>query len=94
MKAAKDFITVEDSGRGNAPARHSGVDDVLEGLDGADGLGITDGLNSALALLRDASSTAVVDAALWDFREAADFAGTAEECSRVLDYLQLVAAVP
>ena len=92
MKAARDFITVEDSGRGNAPARHSGADDALEGLDGADGLGITVGLNGALALLREMASTAVADAALWDFREAADFAGTVEECSRVLEYLQIAAA--
>ena len=29
---------------------------------------------------------------MWDFREAADFAGTVEEFSRVVEYLQLVAA--
>ena len=45
-----------------------------------------------LALLRDASSTAAGDAALWGFREAADFAGTVEEFSRTVEYLQLVAA--
>ena len=50
------------------------------------------GVDTALALLRDAGSTAAGDAALWDLREAADFAGTVEEFSRVVEYLQLVAA--
>ncbi len=39
-----------------------------------------------------ASSTAAGDAALWGFREASDFAGTVEEFSRIVEYLQLVAA--
>ena len=50
------------------------------------------GVDTALALVREVSSTAAGDAALWDFREAADFAGTVEELSRALDYLQVVAA--
>ena len=49
-------------------------------------------MDTALALVREVASTAAGDAALWDFREAADFAGTVEELSRALDYLQLVAA--
>ncbi|WP_346926655.1 DUF222 domain-containing protein, partial [uncultured Arthrobacter sp.] len=79
MKAARDFIAVEDSGRGIAPAGPSGVAGVQ-------------GVDTALALVREVASTAAGDAALWDFREAADFAGTVEELSRALDYLQLVAA--
>ena len=79
MEAVRDFIAVEDSGRGIAPAGPSGVAGVQ-------------GVDTALALLREAASTAAGDAALWDFREAADFAGTVEELSRVLEYLQLVAA--
>ncbi|KQN86480.1 hypothetical protein ASE96_12955 [Arthrobacter sp. Leaf69] len=75
----RDFIAVEDSGRGIAPAGPSGVAGVA-------------GMDSALALLREAAATAVGDAALWDFREAADFAGTVEELSRVAEYLQVVAA--
>ena len=79
MEAVRDFIAVEDSGRGIAPAGPSGVAGVQ-------------GVDTALALVREAASTAAGDAALWDFREAADFAGTVEELSRALDYLQLVAA--
>ncbi|WP_344368067.1 DUF222 domain-containing protein [Arthrobacter humicola] len=37
-------------------------------------------------------STAVQDAALWDFRAASDFAGGVEELSRRVEFLQLVAA--
>ena len=36
--------------------------------------------------------TAVEDAALLGFQAASDFAGTVEELSRVMEYLQLVAA--
>ncbi|MFY9635922.1 MAG: hypothetical protein WAL27_14470, partial [Cellulosimicrobium cellulans] len=91
MKAARDFITFEDPGRGNAPAGCAGAGRVEE-MHSADSLVSTDSLNGALALLRDASSTAVGDAALMGFREAADFAGTVEEFSRLAEYLQLVAA--
>ena len=91
METVRDFIAVEGSGQGNALAGQSGAGRVEE-LHCADGLVSTDSLNSALALLRDAGSTAAGDAALWDFREAADFAGTVEEFSRVVEYLQLVAA--
>ncbi len=79
MEAVRDFIAVEDSGRGIAPAGPSGVAGVQ-------------GVDTALALVREVASTAAEDAALWDFREAADFAGTVEELSRALDYLQLVGA--
>ena len=63
MEAVRDFIAVEDSGRGIAPAGPSGVAGVQ-------------GVDTALALLREAASTAAGDAALWNFREAAHFAGT------------------
>ena len=79
MEAVRDFIAVEDSGRGIAPAGPSGVAGVQ-------------GVDTALALVREVASTAAGDAALWDFREAADFAGTVEELSRFLEYLQLVGA--
>ncbi|MET4134401.1 DUF222 domain-containing protein [Pseudarthrobacter sp. PvP090] len=79
MEAARDFITVEDSGRGIAPAGPSGVAR-MEGVD------------AALATLREVGLTAVEDAALLGFQTASDFAGTVEELSRVMEYLQLVAA--
>ena len=59
------------------------------GTSGAAGM---EGVDAALALLREVGLTAAADAALWDFREASDFAGTVEEVSRVMEYLQLVAA--
>ncbi|MEC5191802.1 MULTISPECIES: HNH endonuclease [unclassified Arthrobacter] len=50
------------------------------------------GVDDALATLRAVSLTAVGDAALLGFQAASDFAGTVEEASRVVEYLQLVAA--
>ena len=79
MEAVRDFIAVEDSGRGIAPAGTSGVAGV-------------EGVDAALALLREVGLTAAADATLWGFREASDFAGRVEEFSRVMEYLQLVAA--
>ena len=88
MKAGRDFITVENSVRGNAPDEHSGA-----GRTGGRESGVAaDGLDAALALLRDASSTAIEDSAFLGFQEASDFAGTVEELSRAVDYLHLVAA--
>jgi hypothetical protein len=49
-------------------------------------------LARSLELLRTLSSTAVADAALLSFREAADFADNVEEVSRAVEYLQIVAA--
>ncbi|MGO4191853.1 DUF222 domain-containing protein [Arthrobacter sp. YAF17] len=49
-------------------------------------------LETALALLRSCTATALPDAALFGVTEAADFAGRVEELSRVADFLQLVAA--
>ena len=50
------------------------------------------GMDTALAALRAVSSTAVEEAGSWGFRAAADFAGSVEELSRTVEYLQLVAA--
>jgi hypothetical protein len=69
--------------RGTDPAPHSGVDHALAARSG---------LDVALALLRDVSSTAVEDAGSWGFRAASDFAGQVEEVSRTAEFLQLVAA--
>jgi hypothetical protein len=49
-------------------------------------------LARSLELLKTLGSTAVADAALLDFREAADFAAGVEEISRAVEYLQVVAA--
>ena len=57
----------------------------------ADGGGSGD-LARCLELLRTLSSTAVDDAAVSNFREAADFAAGVEEISRAAEYLQIVAA--
>ncbi len=50
------------------------------------------GVDAAVAALRAVSSTAVEDAGSWGFRAASDFAGSVEELSRTVEYLQLVAA--
>ena len=57
----------------------------------SDGGGSGD-LSGCLELLRTLGSTAVDDAALLSFREAADFADKVEEISRAAEYLQIVAA--
>ncbi|MEQ4520961.1 DUF222 domain-containing protein [Pseudarthrobacter sp. B907] len=49
-------------------------------------------VDSILEQLRGFCATAVGDAALMDFGEAAEFAGRVEEISRAAEYLQLVAA--
>ncbi|MDR6504976.1 DUF222 domain-containing protein [Arthrobacter oryzae] len=49
-------------------------------------------LSRCLELLRGLGSTAVRDAALLSFREAADFAANVEDVSRAVEYLQIVAA--
>ncbi|MGO4193663.1 DUF222 domain-containing protein, partial [Arthrobacter sp. YAF17] len=97
MKAAKDFITVEDPARGTTPAGHSGegrVEDVggQPGADSADSVDVMFGVDGALAALRGVGATAIGDSALWGFREASDFAGQVEELSRTVEYLQLVGA--
>ncbi|KIS29189.1 HNH endonuclease [Arthrobacter sp. SPG23] len=57
----------------------------------SDGGGSGD-LAGCRALLVSLSSTAVADAAVMRFREAADFAANVEEISRAAEYLQVVAA--
>ncbi|MDN4646594.1 HNH endonuclease, partial [Arthrobacter sp. PsM3] len=69
-------MDLQDTDRGTAQPGASGV----HGVDGA------------LAVLRDVSSTAVQVAAFRGFQAASDFAGTVEELSRRVEYLQLVAA--
>ncbi|MET4135306.1 DUF222 domain-containing protein [Pseudarthrobacter sp. PvP090] len=84
METVRDFIPFEDTdrvaehstGRGATRAGQSGLD----------------GVDEALATLREVGLTAVEDAALLGFQAASDFAGTVEELSRVMEYLQLVAA--
>jgi hypothetical protein len=61
------------------------------GRSGPDGDGSGE-LARVLELLKGLRSTAVADAALLDFREAADFAADVEEISRAVEYLQIVAA--
>ena len=50
------------------------------------------GVDGALAVLRDVSATAVEDVACWGLKAASDFAGSVEELSRTVEYLQVVAA--
>ncbi|MDI3214110.1 hypothetical protein QK291_19015, partial [Arthrobacter sp. AL12] len=84
METVRDFIPFQDTdrdaefstGRGACRAGQPGID----------------GVNDALATLREVGLTAVQDAALLGFQAASDFAGTVEEISRVMEYLQLVAA--
>src|SRR6478672_5931016 len=49
-------------------------------------------LGNVVSQLRELCATAVQDAALFGFQEAAEFAGQVEEISRAAEYLQLVAA--
>ncbi|WP_024365008.1 HNH endonuclease signature motif containing protein [Arthrobacter sp. TB 26] len=88
MKASEDFIPLQATRPGAGillgiprlpPVPHA-ADDVDCALDGA------------LALLRSSHGTALRDAALFGVTEASDFAGGVEELSRIVDYLQLVAA--
>jgi hypothetical protein len=73
--------------------RHLGVppEPPTAGAIPSDGDG-SGGLGRSLELLKNLSTTASADAALFDFREASDFAGQVEELSRTMEYLQLVAA--
>src|SRR5690242_8566240 len=50
------------------------------------------GLDLAVAAMDALRSTAVADARSFGFLDAADFAGTVEEISRTVEFLQLVAA--
>ncbi|MCI9872129.1 DUF222 domain-containing protein [Arthrobacter humicola] len=81
MEAVRDFIR-----------DFTACGDKAQGTDrGAAPVGQS-GLDAALAALRAVGSTAVEDAGSWGFRAASDFAGSVEEVSRAVEYLQLVAA--
>ena len=84
METVRDFIPFEGTDR---DAEHS----TDRGTSRAGQPGI-DGVAEALAILREVGLTAVEDAALLGFQAASDFAGTVEELSRSMEYLQLVAA--
>ncbi|MGY3317572.1 DUF222 domain-containing protein [Arthrobacter sp. TE12232] len=97
MEAARGFIPLGDDGQGTdrctGRAAGCGADPGTR-LDAGGGTGPAgrSGVDVALAALEAVGSTAVQDAALWDFRAAADFAGRVEELSRRVEFLQLVAA--
>ncbi len=88
MKASEDFIPLQATRPGSGmllgiprlPAGPHAADDVDCALDGA------------LVLLRSSNGTALSVAAMFGVTEASDFAGRVEELSRMVDYLQLVAA--
>jgi len=81
MEAARDLLPFRDPDRATGKGAGHGTARVRH-----------PGVDGALAVLRELSSTAVEDAALFGFRAASDFAGRVEELSRAVEYLQLVAA--
>ncbi|MEY9775474.1 DUF222 domain-containing protein [Arthrobacter sp. MW3 TE3886] len=81
MEAVRDFI------RDFSPCG-----DEAQGTDRGAATVRQSGMDAAVAALRAVSSTAVEEAGSWGFRAAADFAGSVEELSRTVEYLQLVAA--
>ncbi|WP_237563227.1 HNH endonuclease signature motif containing protein [Arthrobacter sp. H-02-3] len=97
MEAARGFIPFGDDGQGTDGCTGRAAGCGADPGTGRDAGGGTDlagwsGVGVALAALEAVGSTAVQDAALWDFRAAADFAGRVEELSRRAEFLQLVAA--
>ena len=93
MEAARDFIPFEDdgpgtercTGRGTVCAADPGAD---HGMDPV----LSSGVDGVLAALQALGSSAVQDAALFDFRAASVFADGVEDLSRYVEYLQVVAA--
>ena len=88
MEAIGDFIPVQ--------ATRPGAD-ILQGFPllspvPSEAVDVDCALETALALLRSCTGTAAQDAALFGVTEASDYAGRVEELSRVVDFLQLVAA--
>jgi hypothetical protein len=81
MEAVRDFI-------GDFTACGDGA----QGTDRGAAPARQSGMDAALAALRAVGSTAAQDAGSWGFRAASDFAGSVEELSRTVEYLQLVAA--
>jgi hypothetical protein len=55
-------------------------------------LAVGDAVESALAMLQSASRTVCAEAERFGLLEASDFAGSVEDLSRTMEYLQLVAA--
>ncbi|WP_237563469.1 HNH endonuclease signature motif containing protein, partial [Arthrobacter sp. H-02-3] len=97
MEAARGFIPFGDDGQGTdrcaGRAAGCGADPGTgRGACAGSGPARWSGVGVALAALEAVGSTAVQDAALWDFRAASDFAGRVEELSRRAEFLQLVAA--
>ncbi|PVZ53645.1 DUF222 domain-containing protein, partial [Arthrobacter sp. H-02-3] len=97
MEAARGFIPFGDDGQGTdgctGRAAGCGADPGTgRGACAGSGPAGRSGVDVALAALEAVGSTAVQDAALWDFRAASDFAGRVEELSRRVEFLQLVAA--
>ena len=84
MEAVRDFIPFQDTDR--VAERSTGLGATRAGQPGVERL------DDVLATLRAVALTAVEDAALLGFQAASDFAGTVEELSRFMEYLQLVAA--
>lgn len=100
MEAARDFISSPDSGSGGPESARAGLRDAAwADADRADGdslcphsLAPEAGVGAALALLRQATPTAVQDAAMLGFQAAADLAAVTEELFRLTEYWQLVSA--
>ncbi|MGY3380253.1 hypothetical protein ACVWYS_002210 [Arthrobacter sp. TE12231] len=97
MEAARDFIPLGDDGQGTdrctGRAAGCGADPGTDrGACAGSGPAGRSGVDVALAALEAVGSTALQDAASWDFRAAADFAGRVEKLSRRAEFLQLVAA--
>ncbi|GAA5189898.1 hypothetical protein GCM10023346_05680 [Arthrobacter gyeryongensis] len=74
------------------PARHAQFQNPARLQNPATAPSPAGGLDLAVAAMDALRSTAVADARSFGFPEAADFAGTVEEISRTVEFLQLVAA--
>src|SRR6478735_8739320 len=81
MEAVRDFIR-----------DFTACGDEAQGTDRGAAPARQSGMDAALAALRAVGSTAAQDAGSWGFQAASDFAGSVEELSRTVEYLQLVAA--
>ncbi|MFJ4028494.1 hypothetical protein ACIPWF_14055, partial [Paenarthrobacter sp. NPDC089989] len=64
----------------------------LGALGGGLGASLSDVLDDGATALETLRATALPAAGLFDFGEAADFAGRVEELARTIEYLQIVAA--
>ncbi|MFI2564876.1 hypothetical protein [Paenarthrobacter sp. NPDC018779] len=75
----------------SAPSKQA-FSEPLEGSLGGLGASLSDALDDGAAALETLRDTALPTARLFDFQEAADFAGRVEELARSIEYLQIVAA--